>query len=245
MKAICIPAKGRPTRLKQLVASLDKAGLGGVGGGEHWYRLFVGVEPGDETLNRVCLEYPSLGILYNSVTKGHGWNHYSIAQHAFDSYGVKMVVILEADTLVSSDLLDLCTWFFERRDEYYGMSLLSPIFEDGYRRRKEGMVEVGFVSRFGMVYGRESWYNLVQPGWMYNKQGWDAPRVNDVFYSKKKVLSPEISRIIHPGGVDSCILSEEESNDIFYGDVFFEKDIGDARPLAYSISRPAGSVTRR
>lgn len=239
MKAICIPAKGRPTRLKQLVASLNKAGLS-----EHGYKLFVGVETGDETVNRVCLEYPSLGILYNSVTKGRGWNHYAVAQYAFELCA-KMVVFLEADLIVASDTLELCDWFFERRDEYYGMSLLSPVLEDGYRRKKTGIVEVGFVSRFCMVYGRDSWYKTIQPGWMYNGQGWDAARENDVFYSKKRVLSPEVSRIQHPGCVDSSVLTEEESNDIFYGDIFFEADTGDEHPLAYSISRPAGTVIRR
>lgn len=236
MKAVCIPVKDRPSKLRQLVIGLDKAGLFDLE-----YRLFIGIEPGDETVNRLCMEYPSLGMVYNRSIRGIGWNHYNIIQYAF-LMGAEQVTILDADLIVSPDILRLCDWFYSRRDEYYGLGLLSPRLEDGYPIIPDGIVEVSFVSRYAMVYGRQSWFKYAQPGWMKNSDDWDASREVDIFYTYKKVLAPVMSRIQHVGCIDSSRLSEREHRAIMEGDIFYS---GNQPDLAYNISKPDGEVVRR
>lgn len=214
MKCICVPVRDRYSLLRGLMDSLRPFE-------ERGWNIVLGIEPGDETIQRAYRNRTPLFTLWNSKVYGIGWNHYKVLSYAFSKLNADYAMVLDADTLVLPDAINLVKWFDEWKSEYLALSLLSLRLEDTYRERAEALVECTFASRFQLTCGRDMWYKYIQPVWMRTGQ-WDESLHDVCMRTGLRVIHPEMSRIRLCGQNNSRVLGSEEHRRIEERLVCFE-----------------------
>ena len=216
MKCICIPVRERFTLLVQLIESLEPFQRRG-------WTIVLAIEPGCELINKVYGKRNPVYTLFNTSTYGIGWNHYRVLVHAFNQLQAEIAMVIDADTKLLPDAVNLMEWFYPRRNEYLGLSMLSPKLEDSYPHRDEALIECSFASRFQLTLSREIWYKYVQPVWM-RKGYWDEDYSDVIRRTGLKVVHPEKSRLKLYGQTNSRVLNVEEHERIEERLVCFEGD---------------------
>jgi hypothetical protein len=175
MKTITLPVWNRPTYLKRVIESLSKNNLTG-------YKLFLGVEPGNEQVIELCksIDFIEKDIVINQFRQGVRRNPFETIKRAFLA-GSEYNVHLEDDVVVSPDAFQLCNWYYktfskEPKYMHYGL-----FHYEGDETHPDKIIEIDMFNGYGWSLFKHNWESLYRDEWfndklclkMFNAHGWD------------------------------------------------------------------------
>jgi hypothetical protein len=163
------------------------------------YKLFIGVEPGDEQVAEYCqgLDFMPTNVVINPHRLGVKWNPFETISRAFDS-GSLLNVALEDDVILAPDALDLVNYFYGLESESF---FCLGLFNYHSNPQLPGLLELsGHFAPLGWAATRKRWLELLKPNWPADDRGWDFAFNRALDSNRKlKVLQPKWSRSTHIG----------------------------------------------
>lgn len=212
---ITIPCHNRPKYLKEVLASIERAGCNDT------LAVLDNASDAVKEMVRASRWIDSIHECSLGIT-GANYRAYQIALLA----GADLVLALEDDTPICADTIDLVRWFAGQSDyQFMNCFALTPEGTEQSARIKV----VNTFCPWGWAFKREGYEKWIRPHWMENPKGWDIT-INELFQREKiPVLQPEMSRMRNIGREGGAHYTPEYYDSVFKGTMWSDGSKRDYR----------------
>jgi hypothetical protein len=193
MKTLTMTICNRPEYLRQTLDALKQNDL------SHFDKLYFGIEPGNKEVENICrsVNFIDTHVHVNPKKLGVRNNPYLLLKRVF-KHGSKFNLYLEDDMLISPDATKLSLWYeqLENINEYVCLTLFRKDYDT---KDYEGITTSSAFSALGFAINNYQWINYFAGNWFIDPRGWDWSIRQYIDRSKKKVITPNMSRSLHIG----------------------------------------------
>lgn len=214
--AMTMTAATRPHYLENVLVSLaNNSGL-------EDYTLHFGVEPIIPDVLEVAknVSFMKTNVHLNAKKLGVRDNPFQTLKRVFDS-GVDGVLYLEDDVSLSSDAVNLATWYFSQQDANNYLCLNLYNHDSNKEAPANELIAGDKFSALGIGITSFQWKNYFEPNWYKDPRGWDFCFTN-MISSGLKVLQPSISRSHHIGRFGGVHYRANMHDHLYVGNQIFD-----------------------